>query len=94
MNEPEPININICELSIPLKNTWLKYPVSIFVQFIKLGIEINQGYDILIWGNILEGNNLTSAAMIESITAYALSDQLGSVLNNPILEQLNLKTEY
>lgn len=67
---------------------------SIFVQFIKLGIEINQGYNILIWGNIPEGNNLTSAAMIESITAYALSDQLGSVLNKPILEQLNLKTEY
>lgn len=30
LNEPEPININLCELTIPLINTWLKYPVFLF----------------------------------------------------------------
>lgn len=93
LNEPEAISINICELTVPLKSTWLKYPVSVFVQFIKLGVKINHGYNILIWGNIPNGNDLSSVAMLESITAYALSDQLGSVLNKTILGQHALKPE-
>ena len=71
--------LGLDELTAPLPNkAWANYPLGVFAQFIKRGISITQGYDILFWGNVPAGAGLSSSAAMEVVTAYALNDLLGT----------------
>ena len=72
-------SLELTQLSEPLPNkAWANYPLGVFAQFIKLGVAITQGYDILFWGNVPAGAGLSSSAAMEIVTAYALNDLLGT----------------
>ena len=72
-------SLDITQLSEPLPNkAWANYPLGVFAQFIKRGVTITQGYDILFWGNVPAGAGLSSSAAMEVVTAYALNDLLGT----------------
>lgn len=72
-------SLELTQLSEPLPNkAWANYPLGVFAQFIKRGISITQGYDILFWGNVPAGAGLSSSAAMEVVTAYALNDLLGT----------------
>lgn len=72
-------SLELTQLSEPLPNkAWANYPLGVFAQFIKLGVAITQGYDILFWGNVPAGAGLSSSAAMEVVTAYALNDLLGT----------------
>ena len=72
-------SLELTQLSEPLPNkAWANYPLGVFAQFIKRGIAITQGYDILFWGNVPAGAGLSSSAAMEVVTAYALNDLLGT----------------
>ena len=94
MNQPEVIKLGLNELTTPLEKTWVNYPLGVFAQFIKRGVEIKQGYDILIWGNVPNGAGLSSSAALEVVTAYALNDQLGTAFNRTVLAQISQKAEH
>lgn len=71
-------SLELTQLSEPLPNkAWANYPLGVFAQFIKRGISITQGYDILFWGNVPAGAGLSSSAAMEVVTAYALNELLG-----------------
>ena len=71
--------LGLNELTAPLPDkAWANYPLGVFAQFIKRGITITQGYDILFWGNVPAGAGLSSSAAMEVVTAYALNDLLGT----------------
>ena len=71
--------LGLDELTAPLPNkAWANYPLGVFAQFIKRGISITQGYDILFWGNVPAGAGLSSSAAMEVVTAYALNELLGT----------------
>ena len=76
----EPVySLELTQLSEPLPNkAWANYPLGVFAQFIKRGVAITQGYDILFWGNVPAGAGLSSSAAMEVVTAYALNDLLGT----------------
>lgn len=93
LNEPEVICLNLNELTSSIENTWIKYPISIFVQFIKLGVDIQEGYDIMIWGNMPNESTLHSSTLLEALTAYALNEQLGTIFNETIIAQICRKSE-
>lgn len=83
------------QLTTPLLGkSWANYPLGVFAQFIKRGIEISEGYDLLFWGNVPNGAGLSSSAALEVVTAYALNDQLGTEFNRTILAQIGQKSEH
>jgi galactokinase len=94
MNQPEVTKLGLNELTTPLENSWVNYPLGVFAQYIKRGVEIKTGYDILIWGNVPNGAGLSSSAALEVVTAYALNDQLGTGFNRTVLAQIGQKAEH
>jgi len=94
LNQPEVTELNLDQLTTPLDKSWVNYPLGVFAQFIKRGIAIKEGYDILIWGNVPNGAGLSSSAALEVVTAYALNDQLGTDFNRTVLAQIGQKAEH
>lgn len=94
MNQPEVTKLGINELTTPLENSWVNYPLGVFAQFIKRNVEIKDGYDILIWGNVPNGAGLSSSAALEVVTAFALNDQLATGFNRTVLAQIGQKAEH
>lgn len=94
LNQPEVIELAFDQLTTPLDKVWANYPLGVFAQFIKRGVEIKQGYDILIWGDVPNGAGLSSSASLEVVTAYALNDQLGTGFNRTVLAQIGQKAEH
>lgn len=94
LNQSEITTLSFDQLTTPLDKTWVNYPLGVFAQFIKRGVEIKEGYDILIWGNVPNGAGLSSSAALEVVTAYALNDQLGTGFNRTVLAQIGQKAEH
>jgi galactokinase len=94
LNQPEVTELGLDQLTTPLDKTWVNYPLGVFAQFIKRGIEIKEGFDILIWGDVPNGAGLSSSAALEVVTAYALNDQLGTGFNRTVLAQIGQKAEH
>lgn len=94
LNQPEVVTLGLDQLTTPLDKSWANYPLGVFAQFIKRGIEIKEGYDILIWGDVPNGAGLSSSAALEVVTAFALNDQLGTNFNRTVLAQIGQKAEH
>jgi len=94
LNQPEVKELGLDQLTTPLDKIWVNYPLGVFAQFIKRGIQIKEGFDILIWGNVPNGAGLSSSAALEVVTAFALNDQLGTDFNRTVLAQIGQKAEH
>ena len=94
LNQPEIISLGFDQLTTPLDKSWVNYPLGVIAQFVKRGIAITQGYDILIWGNVPNGAGLSSSAALEVVTAFAFNDQLGTDFNRTVLAQIGQKSEH
>ena len=94
LNQPEIISLGFDQLTTRLEKSWANYPLGVIAQFIKRGIEITQGYDLLIWGNVPNGAGLSSSAALEVVTAFAFNDQLGTGFNRTELAQIGQKAEH
>jgi len=94
LNQPEIVSLGLNQLTTPLDKSWVNYPLGVFAQFIKRHVEIKNGYDILIWGNVPNGAGLSSSAALEVVTAFALNDQLGTGFNRTVLAQIGQKAEH
>lgn len=94
LNQPEIISLGFDQLTTPLQKSWVNYPLGVIAQFVKRGITIAQGYDILIWGNVPNGAGLSSSAALEVVTAYAFNDQLGTGFDRTVLAQIGQKSEH
>ena len=94
LNQPELVTLEFDKLTTPLDKSWVNYPLGVIAQFVKRGIEIKEGYDMLIWGNVPNGAGLSSSAALEVVTAYAFNDQLGTGYNRTVLAQIGQKSEH
>ena len=94
LNQPEIISLGFDQLTTPLDKSWVNYPLGVIAQFVKRGIAITEGYDILIWGNVPNGAGLSSSAALEVVTAFAFNDQLGTEFNRTVLAQIGQKSEH
>ena len=94
LNQPEIVSLGFDQLTTRLEKSWVNYPLGTIAQFIKRGIKITQGYDILIWGNVPNGAGLSSSAALEVVTAFAFNDQLGTGFNRTELAQIGQKAEH
>jgi len=95
LEQKDVITVPLTKLTEPLpKGTWANYPLGVFAQFVKEGIKFNEGYDILISGNVPLGAGLSSSAALEVVTAFALNDQLGTGFDRTKLAKIGQKAEH
>lgn len=94
LNQPEEVTLSFDQLTTRLENSWVNYPLGVLAQFIKRGVAMKQGFDILIWGDVPNGAGLSSSAALEVVTAFAFNDQLGTGFNRTELAQIGQKAEH
>lgn len=82
-------------LTTPLPdNVWVNYPLGCIAQFVKRGIAIPQGYDMLFWGDVPAGAGLSSSAAIEVVTAYAMNELLHTGYDRTELAKIGQLSEH
>lgn len=94
LNQPETVSLGFDQLTTRLENSWANYPLGVIAQFVKRGVKINDGYDMLIWGNVPNGAGLSSSAALEVVTAFAFNDQLRTSFNRTVLAQIGQTAEH
>ena len=95
LNMPEIICLPLDNLLTPLpNNSWVNYPLGCIAQYIKRGFKLEQGYDILIWGNVPAGAGLSSSAAIEVVTACAFNDIFGAGYDRTELAKIGQLSEH
>lgn len=61
---------------------WTNYPKGIIWALGEKGYQINQGIDLLLFGNIPNGSGLSSSASVEVVTGYILSELFDLGISN------------
>ena len=56
---------------------WANYPLGVVWAFAEKGYKLDQGFDMVIWGNIPNGSGLSSSASLEVLTGVILTDLFG-----------------
>lgn len=93
--KPEVTEVLINALTTPLpKNVWVNYPLGCIAQFVKRGIAIPQGYDMLFWGDVPAGAGLSSSAAIEVVTAFAMNELLHTGYDRTELAKIGQLSEH
>ena len=88
-------SLELSQLTTPLPDkAWANYPLGVLAQFIKRGVAIEQGYDILFWGNVPAGAGLSSSAAMEVVTAFAFNELLGTGYDRTELAKIGQKAEH
>lgn len=65
------------ELACDERSGWGNYPKGVFWAFQKRGYALENGMDVLIYGDIPNGAGLSSSASLEVLTGFMLKDLLG-----------------
>lgn len=94
LNVPEVVELKFDELTTPLGKLWANYPLGCIAQFVKRGIAITQGYDLLFWGNVPNGAGLSSSAALEVVTAFAFNEILGTGYDRTELAKIGQLSEH
>ncbi len=93
LNQEYTARIELDSLNKPHDSEWVNYPLGVFDQYIKKGIDISQGMELLYWGDVPNGAGLSSSASIEVVTAYAINDQLNAEIDMKELIKMSQKAE-
>ena len=94
LNQPEVVKVTFDKLTERFENSWVNYPLGVFAQYVKRGVTFEEGFDIMIWGDVPNGAGLSSSAALEVVTAFALNDQLGTGLSRTELAKIGQKAEH
>lgn len=95
LNVEATYSLKLDELTIPMPNkAWANYPLGVLAQFMKRGVVIEQGYDLLFWGNVPAGAGLSSSAAMEVVTAFAFNELLGTGYDRTELAKIGQKAEH
>lgn len=71
------IESSLDELNPKQDENWTAYPKGVMWTFFQKGHAIEQGFDILLYGNIPNGSGLSSSASVELVTGVMLRDMFG-----------------
>ena len=61
---------------------WTNYPKGVMWAFGEKGMKVEQGMDLVLFGNIPNGSGLSSSASLEVVTGYMLKDIYGFDVTN------------
>ncbi|MGN0299053.1 MAG: galactokinase [Lachnospiraceae bacterium] len=71
------ISIPIDSITYDPKDGWGNYPKGVVWAFAQHGMNITEGFDMVIYGNIPNSSGLSSSASIEVLTSVILKDLFG-----------------
>ena len=91
-------NLGIIEFSLDRlinepQDNWANYPKGVIKTFLEAGFNINSGFDVLFYGNILNGAGLSSSASIELATSVILKDLFNLDVDMVSMVKLSQKAE-
>ena len=91
-------NLGVIESSLddlkPYKEAdWTNYPKGVMWAFGEKGMEVPNGMDILLCGNIPNGSGLSSSASVEVLTGFILRDLFGFDVTNIDLAKIGQYSE-
>ncbi|KAB1441000.1 galactokinase [Candidatus Galacturonibacter soehngenii] len=72
---------NLNDLVFRKEADWTNYPKGVIWAFIEKGYPVQNGFDLLLYGNIPNGSGLSSSASVEVVTGFMLKDMLGFTLS-------------
>ncbi len=72
---------------------WTNYPKGVMWAFGEKGMKVEQGMDLLLFGNIPNGSGLSSSASVEVLTGYILKDLFGFDVTNQDLALIGQYSE-
>lgn len=75
------------------KDGWTNYPKGVIEMFRQAGMEIHEGFDLLIFGNIPNSSGLSSSASVEVLTATILKNLYGFDVDGIEISKLTQKSE-
>ena len=61
---------------------WTNYPKGVMWAFGEKGMKVEQGMDLVLFGNIPNGSGLSSSASVEVLTGFILRDMFGFDVTN------------
>lgn len=64
---------------------WTNYPKGVMWAFSEMGMKMDTGMDLMLYGNIPNGSGLSSSASVEVLTGYILRDLYGFRADNKAL---------
>ncbi len=82
------IEFQLKDIAFIESHGWANYPKGVIYAFNKSGIEITQGFDMFVRGDIPNGAGLSSSASIEVLTAVVLNDI--NKLEVPMIEMVKM----
>ena len=68
------VSVDMSDLKYDKKYSWANYPLGIVWALKEKGIELESGFDMVIWGNIPNGSGLSSSASIEVLMGKMIQD--------------------
>lgn len=91
-------NLGILESSVeelkPEKEAdWTNYPKGVMWAFGEKGMKVEQGMDLVLFGNIPNGSGLSSSASVEVLTGFILRDMFGFAVTNQDLALIGQYSE-
>ena len=66
------ITASLDDLTNKNEYNWANYPLGVVWAFREKGIEIQSGFDMVLWGNIPAGSGLSSSASVEVLTGLII----------------------
>lgn len=79
---------------VPSKEAdWTNYSKGVIWAFKERGMEVTEGFDLLLFGNIPNGSGLSSSASVEVLTGYILKDLYGFDVTNQDLALIGQYSE-
>ncbi|QZE14599.1 galactokinase [Halosquirtibacter laminarini] len=94
LNLPFETELSMDELTAPLDDKWVNYPLGVLAQFVKKGIAFDGGADLMFYGNVPNGAGLSSSAALEVVTAVAINDAYNTGLDRVELVKMSQKAEH
>ena len=86
--------IDIAALNKPVGKEWVNYPIGVFAQFLKKGLNPDMGCDLLFYGDVPNGAGLSSSAALEVVTAVAINEMYNFGLDRLELVKMSQKAEH
>ncbi len=87
------IESSLTDMNPGKESIWTAYPKGVMWAFTQRGMDIPNGMDIVIYGNIPNGSGLSSSASLEVLTGYILKDMFGFDVTNQDLALIGQYSE-
>ncbi len=71
------VEVSLDDLTYKKAYNWANYPLGVVWAFAEKGYKLENGFDMVIWGNIPNGSGLSSSASLEVLTGVILTDLFG-----------------